>query len=209
MSLAQTLADITVDEYLAGERQSEIKHEYVGGKVFAMAGASLNHNRISRNLLTLISAQLPASCEVFSSDLLVKTRLNRFRYPDVVVLCEDVEGSTQFIEHPVLIVEILSKSTRQQDKGMKRTEYLSLPSLQEYVLIEQDFVEVEVLRRTQGWRSENFYLGDVVQLESIGVALSVVDIYQRVDNAEIVEYLAKAQAHQHESTHDVNGIEKP
>lgn len=210
MPLAQTLADISIDEYLAGERHSEIKHEYVEGKVYAMAGASLNHNRISRNMLTALTALLPASCEAFSSDLLVKTRLNRFRYPDLVVLCEDAKGDEQFIDRPILIVEILSKSTRQQDKGIKRTEYLSLPSLQEYVLIEQDFVEVEVLRRAQGWRSENFYLGDTVQLESIGVTLSVLDIYQRVDNAEIVEYFSTVQAKSSENsdTDEFDKIEK-
>lgn len=158
-----------------------------------MAGANLNHNRISRNLLTALSARLPPTCEAFSSDLLIKTRLNRFRYPDLVVLCEDAKGDEQFIDNPILIVEILSKSTRQQDKGVKRTEYLSLPSLQEYVLVEQDFVEVEILRRAQGWRSENYYLGDEGVLDSIGVVLSVVEIYQRVDNVEMVEYLATTQ----------------
>jgi Uma2 family endonuclease len=193
MPLAQSLSHLSIEHYLQGETTSEIKHEYVEGQVYAMVGASINHNRISSNLLTAIAAQLPDACEVFTSDLLVKTRVNRFRYPDLVAFCEQQQGNQQFLDNPLLIVEILSKSTRQQDKGIKRTEYLSLPSLQEYMLVEQDFVEVEVLRRSQGWKSENYYLGDNFKLESINVELSVVDIYRKVDNADMLEYWAALQ----------------
>ncbi|MFZ1570977.1 MAG: Uma2 family endonuclease [Thiolinea sp.] len=193
MPLAQSLSHLSIEHYLQGETTSEIKHEYVEGQVYAMAGASINHNRISSNLLTAIAAQLPDACEVFTSDLLVKTRVNRFRYPDLVAFCEQQQGNQQFLDNPLLIVEILSKSTRQQDKGIKRTEYLSLPSLQEYMLVEQDFVEVEVLRRSQGWKSENYYLGDNFKLESINVELSVVDIYRKVDNADMLEYWTALQ----------------
>lgn len=196
MSLAQSLSYLSIEHYLQGETVSEIKHEYVEGQIYAMAGASINHNRNSSNLLTTIAAQLPDPCEVFTSDLLVKTRANRFRYPDLVVFCEQHHGSQQFLDNPLLIIEILSKSTRQQDKGVKRTEYLALPSLQEYMLVEQDFVEVEVLRRNQGWKSENYYLGDSFKLESINVELSVVDIYRKVDNIDMLEYWAALQLHQ-------------
>ncbi len=190
MSLAQKAGVISTEDYLNGELQSEIKHEYMDGQVYAMAGASVNHNRISRNFLKKLAIKLPESCEVFSSDLLVRTTATRYRYPDLVVLCDDegTEGDDQFITQPVLIIEVLSKSTRQQDKGTKRTEYLSLPSLQEYVLVEQDFVEVEVLRRSQGWRSENYYLGQIVVLESVGIELNVADLYERVDNADMVQF---------------------
>lgn len=194
MPLAQKLNHLNIPDYLQGEKVSEIKHEYVDGQVLAMAGASVNHHRISRNLLTRLSAQLPASCEAFVSDMLIKTSATRFRYPDLVVLCEDTEGDQQFVGNPVLIIEVLSKSTRQQDKGHKRTEYLSLPSLQEYLLVEQDFVEVEILRRSQAWRPENYYLGATVTLESIGVTLTVEEIYQRVDNADMVEWGKQAES---------------
>lgn len=193
MPLARQVDTFSIDDYLQGEQSSEVKHEYVDGQVLAMAGASVNHNRISRNLLTQISARLPISCEAFTSDMLVKTSAARFRYPDLVVLCEDAGGDRQFIENPVLIIEVLSKSTRKQDKGNKRTEYLSLPSLREYILVEQDFVEVEVLRRSSAWRSENYYLGDSIKLESIGVELTVLEIYARVDNADMVEYRIKQE----------------
>jgi len=188
MSAAKQRNPLSISDYLQGEQASGVRHEYVDGQVFAMAGASINHNCITRNLLAALSVRLSATCEAFVSDLLVKTSATRFRYPDLVVLCEAAQGDQQFINNPVLIVEVLSKSTRQQDKGGKRTEYLSLPSLQEYMLVEQNFVEVEVLRRSQGWRSENYYLGDTVRLESIGVELSVPEIYQRVENADMVEY---------------------
>ena len=190
MPLARKADAISPEDYLNGERQSEIKHEYMDGQVYSMAGASVNHNRISRNFLKHLAINLPESCEVFSSDLLVRTTSTRYRYPDLVVLCDDesTEGNDQFVTHPVLIIEVLSKSTRQQDKGAKRTEYLSLPSLQEYVLVEQDFVEVEVLRRSQDWRSENYYLGQIVLLESVGIELNVADLYERVDNADMAQF---------------------
>lgn len=196
MPLAKQQNDLSIEAYLEGERQSEIRHEYAEGVAYAMAGASVNHNRVSRNFLKHLAINLPESCEVFSSDLLVQTTPTRYRYPDLVVLCdnENTEGNDQFVTQPVLIIEVLSKSTRQQDKGAKRTEYLSLPSLREYVLVEQDFVEVEVLRRSQGWRSENYYLGQVVSLESVGVELDVADLYERVDNADMLQFRAIGDA---------------
>ncbi len=189
---AQQKNAIRVTDYLLGERHSDIKHEYVAGQVFAMAGAKINHNRITRNVSALLWNELQDQpCEPFSSDMLVKTAKDRYRYPDIVVTCDhDTSDDAYVRETPILIMEVLSHSTRRKDKTEKRAEYIALASLQEYVLIEQDFVEVQIQRRSTQWQAEYFYLGEAITLESINMTLNVADIYQRVDNADMNSYLA-------------------
>ena len=93
----------------------------------------------------------------------------------------------------MLLVEVLSRSTRQTDKGSKLTEYLALDSLQEYVLIEQDFVEIQVLRRRNNWRMESYYLGQAITLESVGTELTVEAIYHKVNNGDVKAWLTHAK----------------
>ena len=189
--LASQLNYVDATEYLTGERDSEIKHEYVQGQVFAMAGASINHNRIVRNFSSLLWNQMQdQSCEPVTSDMLLKTTEDKYRYPDLMVVCENDSSSDDYVrESPVLIVEVLSASTRRVDKTDKHLEYLALPSLQEYVLIEQDFVEIAVWRRSANWQVSYYYLGQAVELESVDLTLSVEDIYQRVDNADMQAFI--------------------
>ena len=97
-------------------------------------------------------------------------------------------SNDSFSTSPVVIVEVLSKATRKMDLTVKLLRYINLPSLQEYVLIEQDFVSVQVLRRANHWRSEYFFLGELVTFTSIGLTLSVAEIYDRVDNADMREF---------------------
>nr|CAA6816537.1 MAG: Unknown protein [uncultured Thiotrichaceae bacterium] len=191
--LAENINYISVKDYLAGEPTSEVRHEYVNGQVFAMAGAKTNHNRITRNLTSLLwSALADKPCEPFSSDMLLKTAEDKYRYPDVIVVCDEDEADNDYVQDkPVLIVEVLSKSTRRQDKTEKRNEYIALPCLQEYILIEQDIAEVEIQRRKNHWQPEYFYLGQDILLESVGVTVSVEEIYQRVDNGDVKAYLEK------------------
>ncbi len=191
-ALAEQLNYITVEEYLAGEEISEVKHEYVEGQVYAMAGAKVNHNRIATNVSAYLWNHLRGQpCESLSGDMLVKTLGKRFRYPDVVVVCDDDPSADERIrESPILIVEVLSKSTRKKDKGEKRLEYLAIPSLLEYVLIEQDFAEVEVQRRRMGWQPSYYFLGDEMVLESVNATLPVEVIYERVKNDDMRAWLA-------------------
>lgn len=196
MALARQLAYLSVEAYLTGERESEIRHEYVDGVAYAMAGASVNHNQITANVLTELRMhfkQTGVDCRPFSSDLLVRTGKDRYRYPDVVVVCDEQFLDDYSTESPVLIVEVLSKATRQRDRQVKRLEYLQLPSLQEYMLIEQDTVEVEVFRRSDSWRPSYYYWGDMVVLESVGLSLSVESIYERVRNEDVSRLLADNQ----------------
>lgn len=192
MALAKQADYLSIETYLAGERSSEIRHEYAAGVAYAMAGASINHNQITANVLTSLRIafkQTGQPCRPFSSDLLVRTGADRYRYPDVAVVCNEQFLDDYSTDAPVLIVEVLSKATRQRDRQTKRQEYLRLPHLQEYMLIEQDTVEVEVFRRSQGWQASYYYWGDVVVLESVGVTLTVEDIYEQVRNEDVEHFL--------------------
>ena len=189
--MARNLAEkhfISEAEYLAGERISEIKHEYIDGEVYAMAGASRSHNIIASTIARKFGNHLENTpCITFSSDMKVKAE-DCFFYPDVSVVCDDKQGDDYFTEAPLIIVEVMSKSTRRRDKSTKFQAYKTLLSLQEYVLIDQDYVEIEVCRRSENWFPTRYFLGDEVRFESIGLTLPVADIYQRVDNEEMREY---------------------
>ena len=192
MALAIQNDYLSVATYLQGERSSETRHEYVEGVAYAMAGASVNHNQITANLLTSLMIHLKGKeCRPFSSDLLVKTGTDRYRYPDVVVVCNEQFLDEYSTESPVLIVEVLSKGTRQRDRQEKRLEYLQLPSLMEYMLIEQDTVEVEVFRRSQGWQPSYYYWGDTIILESVDLSITIAEIYERVRNEEVTQWMMK------------------
>jgi Uma2 family endonuclease len=180
---------ISEEAYLQGELVSEIKHEYIDGTVYAMAGASKNHQRITGNVFAGLKAQLKNTlCEPFSSDIKVKVG-SKFFYPDVMVVCEDNGDNAYYTETPVILVEVLSKSTRRMDETAKKFAYQTLPTLKEYVLIEQDFVDVEVCRRSEGWVSRHYFMGDSVTFESVDLTLSVADIYERVDNDDVTSFV--------------------
>lgn len=180
---------ISEEDYLQGELVSQTKHEYQDGQIYAMAGASRNHERIAGNVFGEIRNWLKGRpCEPFASDLKVKAG-NNFFYPDVIVVCDEQNPHEYYTNAPVLIVEVLSKTTRRTDETTKRLAYFNIPSLQEYVLIEQDIVDVEICRRSKGWVSEHFFMGDGFGFESIGLTLTVEEIYARVDNEDVRTYL--------------------
>jgi Uma2 family endonuclease len=180
---------ISVGEYLAAELNAETKHEYMDGDVYAMAAASKNHESISGNVLAELRQHLKNTpCRPFGSDSKVKIG-NQFFYPDVMVVCDDKTDNPYYTESPILLVEVLSKSTRRTDETIKRVAYSSLPSVQEYVLIEQDFVDVEVCRRSSGWVSNHYFLGDDVWFESLDFNLAVEEIYRWVENEDMVAFL--------------------
>ncbi len=185
---------ISIENYLQGELVSDMKHELIDGCVFAMAGASANHERIAGNVYRKFGNHLEGSpCEPFGSDMKVKAGSNFF-YPDVVVDCHFDDSQPYFTESPILIVEVLSKHTRQMDETKKCVSYINIPSLQEYVLIEQDFVDVQVLRRRESWFPRHYFLGDTVTFESIDLTVSVEDIYRRVQNEDMREFLASGSS---------------
>lgn len=190
---------MTEEEYLATEPYSEVKREYIDGYVYAMAGTKLSHNRISVNILTFLNNHLKSTpCQPYIADIKVKAAKNYY-YPDVLVDCSNLDGNSTYSENPVLIVEVLSKSTRRMDEVIKRAAYKQIASLEEYMLIEQDIAEIEVIRRNTGWQSEKYLLGDSFVLSSIDLTMSVEDIYERVNNEDMVEWLAKKALEAQES----------
>jgi len=183
-NLKYTSEWMSEETYLSSELEREIKHEYIDGYIYAMAGTSKNHQRIVINISTKLSNFLiDKPCEPFASDIKVKVG-SKFFYPDLMVVCKD-NNQDYYTETPVIIVEVLSKSTRKIDETIKKTAYQSITTLQEYVLIEQDFVDAEVCRRRESWASSHYFLGDSVAFESIGLDIAVEDIYARVDNEDV------------------------
>lgn len=190
MSLKYKYEKLTETEYLQAELDSEIKHEYVDGRVYAMTGASVNHNRLSVNVSRLFGNHLEGTaCEIFINDMKLKV-LNEYRYPDVMVVCDDDFGDDGYsTKTPIIIVEVLSKSTRRTDKTRKFISYINIPTLKEYVLIEQDFVDIEVCRASNSWKSEHYFVGDTVKFEAIDLSIPVEEIYKRVDNEDMQQFI--------------------
>ena len=185
---AQLQEYYTPDEYLAMEENAEIRHEFVDGEIYDMSGASINHTRITGNAETTLRLALRGKpCEVFSRDLKVATHDRRFYfYPDVFVVCGEIETEPKrqdIIRNPILVIEVLSRSTQSFDKVEKFEWYRSIPSMQEYVMIEQKRVYVEHYRK-QGrfWILESLNdLNETRALESVGVSLSVAALYEHVE----------------------------
>ncbi len=187
---------ISVEDYLAEELERQVKHELIDGYVYAMSGVSANHERIAGNVYRKFGNHLEnAPCEPFGSDMKLRVKDNFF-YPDVMVDCQFDESEPYYTETPVLIVEVLSRSTRKKDETLKFMAYINLPSLQEYVLIEQDIADVTVLRRREGWMPKHYFLGDDITFESIALTLPVEDIYRRVQNQDVAAFLSEQAVEQ-------------
>ena len=188
MPTSKTRYQISEKEYLIGELDSDIKHEYIDGEVYAMVGAKIEHIRITGNLSRELGNHLKGkACSVFASDLKVKVGDNYY-YPDVVVDCSVLEYGATFTENPVIVVEVLSESTRRVDRTHKKMEYMTLETLMEYVLIEQDICKVEVYRRRDDWKPTYYTLGENVDFESIDVRVSVEEIYDRIKNNDMLSF---------------------
>lgn len=175
------------DDYFAVEASSGIKHEFYQGEIFAMAGASLAHNHLSANVLTVLRGPVRLhGCSAFGSDLRVKTPDGLFTYPDVMVICGPValtRDRPDTVTNPCVIVEVLSGATRDYDRGEKFTLYRAIPTLQEYVLIEQDRVHLEHWQRqpTGDWEAQTYTtLDTVIVLPTLGVPLPLREVYRQV-----------------------------
>src|ERR1044071_8635235 len=135
MSLRRQKSHLSVAEYLAGEKESPTRHEFVNGQVYAMAGASDKHNRIAGNIYARLTLDMDdGSCEPFISDMKVMVAPTVYYYPDVVVTCDPSGGDPYFREQPLLIVEVISPSTERNDRHEKMEAYKRVSGLREYVL---------------------------------------------------------------------------
>ncbi len=194
MSLNPAYQPISETDYLHGELLAETKHEYIDGQVHAMAGASENHNLLSVNIATELKTRLKGTpCRIFIADMKVKVGANFF-YPDVMVVCQEDNDNEYYKTAPVIIVEVLSKSTRRFDQTDKRLRCQRIPSLEEYVLIEQDKGEIQVFSKKDQWQSFYYYLGDDITFSSLGVTVRVEDIYYQVNNEDVLDFLREKSA---------------
>lgn len=184
----------TFEEYLVKEAAAEYKSEYHGGKIVAMAGGSFDHNTIGQNAGTAISNQLKAKkkkCRVANSDQKIFIEsYDKGIYPDVSVICDKPNfhnNRKDVITNPILVVEVLSPSTENYDRGKKFTQYRSLPSFKEYVLITQGEAKVESWYKQEEnvWRISNAKgLDSTIQLYSLGIEITLADIYYLIDFTE-------------------------
>ena len=184
----QANARMSAEEYLAMERQASSKSEYFNGEVFAMSGASRRHNLITLNIGAELRAQLKQGpCEVYTSDMRVKvSRTGLYTYPDVVVVCEEPafeDAEVDTLLNPTLLVEVLSKSTEDYDRGGKFEQYRTLPSLQSYLLVAQGQCHVvHYTRQTDNsWLlTETHDLAAHIPLAAIGGDLALSEVYAKV-----------------------------
>ncbi|NBB20663.1 Uma2 family endonuclease [Runella sp. CRIBMP] len=179
---------LSIEEYLAQEKETDTKYEYHDGEVYAMAGGTPTHSLIANNAgRSLGNALLGKRCFAYNSDLRVATSRNKYVYPDVSVVCgrvsffEELKNATN---NPVLIVEVLSEETRAYDRGGKFMRYRMMESFREYVLIEQSlpFVEVFYKNELNTWEYRAYTdLEGMIPLHSLDIEIPMADIYMGVD----------------------------
>jgi len=191
MSLQRALAVFTPEEYLALERTSEIRHEFLDGTVYAMAGESPTHSAICFNLAGALHPQLRGTnCRGFSPNMKVRAgESGLYAYPDLAVACGETffhDRHGDVLLNPVVVFEVLSRSTQTYDRGEKFERYKSIETLQDYVLVSQDRALLEHFsRRTDGtWvRAELTGTDAALTLDSINCRALLADVYDRIDFA--------------------------
>ena len=178
----------SVTEYLEAESKSEVRHEYLDGQVFAMAGGSKAHNIITLNIASRLRSQLRGrSCDVFMSDMKVILKSvyqNKtvFYYPDVLITCSPEDRDSYIVNYPCVIFEVLSPSTEVSDRREKLINYQTISSRQEYVLVAQDTIKREVYRQDSegNWTKETLGHEDNLVLNSLNLSLTMADIYEDI-----------------------------
>lgn len=184
MSLPVPLHRYSYTEYVALEEHSPIRHEFLAGEIYAMAGGTPGHAALAATALRLIGNQLPAGCRAFTSDLRVRiVDADLSTYPDGAVVCGKTaraEDDQLAVTNPVLLLEVTSPSTEHYDRGVKLEQYMRLPSLKELVIVAHDRARLTVCRRGAGdaWTMTEAGSGETVELASIGGKLAVDDVYR-------------------------------
>ena len=185
MGLAKLKTKISVEDYLEGEKISPVKYEFVYGEVYAMAGTSDKHNLIAGSIYAALFNHLKNSrCEPFMGDLKVRANPNVYYYPDVLVSCEENPENPYFRNKPILVIEVLSPSTQEIDRREKLLFYQQMPSVQEYAVVEQKIMHVEIHRRQPDGRWITYYfnqnLEEEVEFLSVELIMTLGEIYRRV-----------------------------
>jgi len=184
------ITKVTAEEYLAMDRASEFRSEFLDGEIIAMSGGSPRHSRLKMSLAIQIGTALRGtSSEAFDSDLRVRVSPRMYAYPNLTVVCGDLKLDTErgdVLLNPTAIFEVLSPSTEYYDRIVKFQHYREVESLQDYILVAQDRVRVE--QYTQGvsntWTLHDYqHPDDVLQIASIGISLTLAAIYERIEFA--------------------------
>lgn len=194
------------EHYLRLEAESELRFEYHDGQIVAMAGASNRHNEIAGNCYVhLKSAARTKGCKGYAMEVkLFRYQSKKYFYPDGIITCNPLDlQSHNGIKSPLVLVEVLSNSTRAADRGIKLREYLKLPNLQHYLIIEQTHCEVQHYRRRedQSWEVL-FYesLEEEIPLSQLDLTLSLADLYLGVEFGPEIEYVEEEESPAYEET---------
>lgn len=183
--MQNALARVSVADYLAGELRSEVRHEYIDGEVYAMSGASRRHSQIVMNLASAAHIKARGTgCTVFSQSMKLRiASLNIFYYPDVTASCDASDNDQYALTKPCFVIEVLSPTTADIDRREKRQNYALLPSLREYVLVDQDRRRVDVYRRDDKgiFNPTRIEGSGTLHLSCLNLDLTLDDIYYGVE----------------------------
>jgi Uma2 family endonuclease len=189
MQTALSREYISVDDYLAGEEMSDLKHEYISGNVYGMAGATTERNQIAMNIAFVFPSHLKGkSRQTFMSDVKVQIETAgelSFYYPDVMVGCDSGDTHQLYLRFPKVIVEVSSESTERLDRGEKRLAYQTIEMVEEYLIVAQDRPEVTIFRRANKWAPETVSgLSETISVKSLDLSLQLATIYEGVLKVE-------------------------
>jgi Uma2 family endonuclease len=201
MALPNRHLPVSVDDYLAQEEYSSVRHEYIDGQLFAMTGTTRLHNTIALNIASIFRSHLKGSgCRVYMSDVKLQVEAtNSFYYPDVMIACDAYNSTSVMTNCPVLIVEVLSRSTTAIDRREKVLAYRQLPSLNEYLIVHQRKQLLELHRKDEhgSWHVLEFGRGDLLMLDAIQcspLTLPVEAVYEDADWAPASDLEVREEA---------------
>lgn len=180
--LARRHRTFTSKEYLEIEARADYRSEFSNGEIFAMAGASLRHNIIIANIIgSLTSALRLTDCQAVSSDQRVKTaNASFYTYPDIVIFCGNANlDKYETLENPQIIIEVLSDSTEEYDRGFKKEEYINIPSLQEYILVSQKEPKCEIFLRQDKGFVPGSPVNDFLPITTLGIQIPFSEVYRK------------------------------
>ena len=180
---APSIESFSPDEYLEWEKRNEIRHEYVGGRVFAMAGASDDHNRIAGNVFGELFVRLRGGpCEAFMNDMKVRMPdSDAYYYPDVLVVCDRSDTAKFFRERPSFIFEVISPDTERTDRREKMLAYRDIPGIKAYIILEQEQMRATIMRpAAAGWTLDIILGSDTtLSLPELQFEIPLARIYER------------------------------
>jgi Uma2 family endonuclease len=175
----------TPEEYFQWEEEQQLRHEYINGEVYAMRGGTQNHGRIASNIIFILKGHLRGGgCQVGNSDCRVNIlETDDFVYPDVSVTCDESDRTAvQAIKYPCLVVEVLSPSTANYDRGDKFRMYRRNPMLRDYLLVDAEKIAIDLYRHNESgnWEIINYQPGDKIELKSVNLSCLIEDIYEDI-----------------------------